>query len=123
MASEKLEKDKWKQMLDRLTKSVIGKSVEIEVASLGIGDQIEAEWTPLVGIAYDPKDDLVEVAVGDEVDHLINKPKEIYVDIGASGLISLEVVDGDDVRHIIKLRDPLMLPPPEDARRPQSARR
>ena len=110
-------------MLDRLTKSVIGKTVEIEVASLGIGYQIEAQWTPLVGIAYDPKDDLVEVAVGEEVDHLINKPKEMYVDIGSSGLISVEVVDSNDVRHIIKLRDPLMLPPPQETRRPASARR
>ena len=30
-----------------------------------------------------------------------------------AGMTSMEVVDGDDVRHIIKLRNPLMLPPPE----------
>jgi Family of unknown function (DUF5335) len=36
---------------------------EIEVASLALGDQVEAEWLPLLGIAYDPKDDLVQVAL------------------------------------------------------------
>ena len=70
-----------------------------------------------------PKDDLVEVALGDEVDHLISKPKELWVEISpSSGLISMEVVDRDDVRHIIKLRDPMMLPPPADARQAETAR-
>lgn len=62
-------------MLDHLTKSLVGKTVEIEVASLAIGDQIEAEWVPLVGIAYRPKNDTIEIALGDEIDHIINKPR------------------------------------------------
>ena len=36
---------------------------EIEIASLSICDQIEAEWLPLLGIVYDPKDDIIEVAL------------------------------------------------------------
>jgi hypothetical protein len=27
-------------------------------------------------------------------------------------LTSLEIIDGDEVQQIVKLRDPLMLPPP-----------
>jgi hypothetical protein len=40
------------------------------------------------------------------------KPREVYVDIGPTGLENLEVLDADDARHIMKLRDPLMLPAP-----------
>ena len=36
---------------------------EIEVASLDLGDQIEAEWLPLLGITYDDKDDVLEIAL------------------------------------------------------------
>ena len=50
-------------VFDRLSKTLEGKQAEIEVASLSLGDQVEAEWLPLHGITYDPNDDLVEVAL------------------------------------------------------------
>ena len=66
--------------------------------------------TPL-GIAYDPKNDVLEIAL-DGVDHLINSPKEVWVDAAAGELLSFEVIDGEGVSQIIQLREPLMLPPP-----------
>jgi hypothetical protein len=63
----------------------------------------------LLGITYDPKDDIVEVAL-EGLDHLIPKPREIYVEDGAEGMMAFEIVDTDDERQIIKLRDPHMLP-------------
>lgn len=111
MATEKLEKTVWQPYLDHVSKQLGAgtKRAEIEVASLQIGDQIEAEWVPLLGISYDPNDDLVEVLV-EGLDHLIHHPAEIWVDTGPGGLVSMEVIDKDDVRNIVKLRDPLMLP-------------
>src|SRR5436305_11733912 len=89
----------------------VGKRAEIEIASLAVGDQIEAEWLPLLGITYDPKDDLIEIAL-DGLDHLIPKPQRLFVDLGAEGLNSMQVIDADGLSQIVKLRDPLMLPPP-----------
>jgi hypothetical protein len=63
MATVKLDKGAWQAYFDRMSKLVTGKQAEIEAASLNIGDQIEAEWVPLLGISYDPKSDLVEVLV------------------------------------------------------------
>jgi hypothetical protein len=111
MTIQKLEKSKWRAFFDGLSNMLEGKRAEIEVASLALGDQIEAEWLPLLGLAYDPKDDLFEVAL-DGVDHMIPKPPEIYLDDDVGGLISIEVVDAEGTRQIIKLRDPLMLPAP-----------
>src|ERR1700680_4553290 len=88
---------------------IAGKQAEIEVASLDLGDQIEAEWVPLIGLVYDPKDDIVEVAV-EGLDHLIHKPRELYVEEEGGELSSLEVIDEDGTRSIIKLKDMLMLP-------------
>ena len=109
MATVKLDKGAWQTYFDRISKLVLGKQAEIEAASLNLGDQIEAEWVPLLGISYDPKDDLVEVLV-EGLDHLIRHPREIWVDQGPGGLTSMEVIDADDVRQIIRLRAPLMLP-------------
>jgi hypothetical protein len=111
MATQKLEKSTWQPYFDHVSKQIVAgsKQAEIEVVSLNIGDQIEAEWIPLLGISYDPKDDLVEVLV-EGLDHLIRNPVEVWVDAGPAGLTSMEVIDKDDYRNIVKLRDPLMLP-------------
>src|SRR6266481_6563974 len=88
MTIRKLERSEWRPFLDIVSKLLETKEAEIEVASLELGDQIEAEWLPLLGIAYDPKDDVLEIAL-DGVDHLIPGPQEIYVDIGPTGLAKL----------------------------------
>jgi hypothetical protein len=110
MTARKLDKTEWRPFFDRVSKLLIGKHAEVKIASLSLGDQIEAEWLPLVGIAYDPKDDLVEVAL-EGMDHMIRKPREIYVEGGPIGLDSVEIVDANGVKQIVQLRDPLMLPP------------
>lgn len=111
MGIVKLDKEEWQSYFDRISKLVLGKQAEIEVASLNLGVQIEAKWVPLLGIAYDPKNDLVEVLL-EGLDHLIRHPREIYVDEGPAGLTSMQVIDAGEVREIIRLRDPVMLPQP-----------
>jgi Family of unknown function (DUF5335) len=106
-----VEKAQWRPFLDTVSKLLEAKEAEIEVASLDLGDQVQAEWLPLIGIAYDPNDDVVEVAL-DGLDHMFQRPREIYLDNGVGGLTSLEIVDVDGVRQIVKLRDQLMLPAP-----------
>jgi hypothetical protein len=111
MATRKLDKAAWRGFCDRISKALVGKRAEIEVASLALGDQVKAEWLPLLGITYDPKNDILDVAL-DGVDHVVKAPRALHVDEEALGaLVNLEIVDGEDVRHIIVLRDPLMLPP------------
>ncbi len=112
MSTRKLEKSEWGPYFDSLSKVLGGAQAEIEIASLELGDQIEANWLPLIGLVYDPKDDLVEVAL-EGLDHMIRHPQEIYVDDGAGALASVEIVDGDDNRQIVSFREPLALPPPK----------
>jgi hypothetical protein len=111
MALLKLEKRQWHGYFDRLSKGLVGKQVEIEVASLALGVQVEAEWLPLLGIVYEPRKDVLEIAL-EKLDHMIRRPREIYADEDGIVLASLEIVDGEDIRHIVRLRQPLLLPPP-----------
>ena len=101
----------WRSFFDRLSKGLLGKWVEIEVASLDVGDQVTAEWIPMFGITYDSRDDLLDVAL-DRIDHLIWHPKEIVVEEGPTGVTSVAVVDKEGVRQVVKMKEPLMLPPP-----------
>jgi hypothetical protein len=111
MTARKLDKSQWRTFLDRLSKTLEGKQAEIEVASLSLGDQVEAEWLPLHGITYDPNDDLVEVAL-ERLDHMIRKPREIYLEDWIRGLTTIEIVDADGTKQVVKLREPLMLASP-----------
>jgi hypothetical protein len=109
MTLRKIDRSEWHGYCDAISKLLIGKVAEVEVAALSLGDQIEVEWLPLLGITYDPKNNLIEVAL-DEVDHLIHDPREFYVEEGPLGIDAIEIVDGGDERQIIKLQDPLALP-------------
>ena len=111
MAAQKIDKLKWSVFFDWFSRGMLGARVALEVASLDLGDQIEAEWLPLLGITYDDKDDLLEIAL-EGVDHLIYGPREVWADLNVGELGSFEVIDDRDVSQIIKLRQPLMLPSP-----------
>jgi hypothetical protein len=100
----------WRAFFDRMSKGLLGKWAEVEVASLDLGDQIVAEWVPMLGITYDARDDLLDVAL-DRSNHLIRHPREILVEEAPTGLASVAVVDEDGARQIVKLKEPLMLPP------------
>lgn len=115
MRTKKLEKAEWKAYFDRISKALGGRLAEIEVASLSLGHQVEANWLPLIGIAYDPKDDILEIAL-QELDHMIAKPREIAVEEAPNGLTSVEITDSDGIRQIVKLKSPLMLPAPSKAK-------
>lgn len=108
----KLEKPEWSGYFSFLSKgALLGKRAAVEIASLNIGAQVEADWVLLFGVAYDEKDDVLEITL-DGLDHLIRQPLEIHVDEGESILSSFAVLDYGGHRHIVRLRDPLMLPPP-----------
>jgi hypothetical protein len=99
----------WRPFFDRMSKALLGKWAEIEVASLDLGDQIIAEWIPLIGITYDTKDDLLDVAL-DRSNHLIRHPRDIVVEETPTGLASVAVIDAEGARQIVRLKEPLMLP-------------
>ena len=109
MQTRKLETNEWGSYFDRASKELTTRTVSIEVASLAIGDQIEVETVQLRGLTYDHKDDIFEVSTS-AVDHMIDHPAEIYVQDSAAGLESVEVVQTNDTRQIIKLSEPLRLP-------------
>jgi uncharacterized membrane protein len=107
-----IPKTEWRSFFDRMSKVLLGKRAEIEVATLDLGDQIIAEWVPLIGITYDSADDLLDIAL-DRANHLIRRPREIVIEEGDAGLASVAVVDADGTRQIVNLKDPLSLPPAE----------
>ena len=111
MPVQKLEKAAWSPFFNHLSKTLSGAQVEIDVGSLSLGGQVQADWVTLIGLDYDPKDDVVEVAL-EGLDHLIHNPRDIFVEQGDGQLTTIEIIDAEGVRQIIKLKEPLLLPAP-----------
>ena len=110
MPNVTIQRDQWRTFFDGMSKALLGKWAEVEVASLDLGDQIVVNSIPLLGITYDSRDDLLDVAL-DRLNHTIRHPREIVVDETATGVASVAVIDGDGVRQVIRLKEPLKLPP------------
>jgi hypothetical protein len=110
MPLTQLAKPQWQAYFDRVSKTLGAKRAMIEITGLGLGDQIEAEWIPLLGLSYDPKDDVL-VVVGEGLKHLISHPRQIHVDHELDWLQSVEAIDAEGNHHIVLLKDPLSLPP------------
>ncbi|CAN7460381.1 DUF5335 domain-containing protein [Phenylobacterium sp. LjRoot225] len=111
MSDRVVERSDWAALAGGLSRQLQGVQAEIEVAALGIGDQIQAEWVPLLGLAYDPKDDIFEVAVAG-LDHIIHEPETLVVQQEGAVVRNLAIGAKSGDRHILRFREPLRLPPP-----------
>jgi hypothetical protein len=111
MTLTQLAKTQWQAYFDSISKALGAKQVQIEATGLGLGDQIEADWIPLVGLSYDPKNDVFAV-IAEGVDHLIRHPKQIHIDHELEWLLNIEAIDAEDNRHVVLLKNPLSLPAP-----------
>jgi len=109
MASRALPKLEWKAYFDHLSKNLIGERAEVKIAGLASGNHIEARWVPLLGITYESKGDLLEIAL-ERLDHLIHRPRNIIVTESPAGLESMEIVDSEGRKQVVKLMKPLRYP-------------
>jgi hypothetical protein len=107
--SRTIPQAEWQTFFDGIAAALLGKRAEVEAASLDLGDQIVAEWVPLLGVSYDSRDDLLDVALGG-LNHLIRHPTDIYVQEGSRGVETIAVLSADGTKQILHLKDPMMLP-------------
>ncbi|HKR89998.1 MAG TPA: DUF5335 family protein [Phenylobacterium sp.] len=105
-----VDKSNWRPAADLLSRTLRGQLARLEVADQKLGDQIEAEWTPLLGVSYDPKDDLFEIQL-EGVDHLVRHPRSFAIREHGGLADSVAVGDDQGAEHIVTLREPIMLPP------------
>ena len=108
MSTHELARSEWRRYCDRLSKHVAGRRVELDIASLELGDHVEARWLPLLGVVFDARGDVLEVAL-DGVGHSILAPREIHLEHTDRGLVSLSIVSANDTVETLRFREPLEL--------------
>ena len=108
MAIRSVQPEEWYAFCIRTSRSLMGKRAAIEIASHSSGHCVEDFASPLLGISFRPVDDLISIHF-DGVDHVVRRPRELYVDERPDGLASLEIVDAEGYRRIVIVKDPPML--------------
>lgn len=104
-----IERENWQLYLDQLSRSIQGNYVEIEVASLGTGDQIEEAWIPLIGLSYDPKEEILFVHT-EQFERAIHNPKEVVAlhDAGMH-VRSISIKDAEGNVNTVNFRAPILI--------------
>jgi hypothetical protein len=110
MTARSIKKSEWASFCAAVSQALEGSRAEIEVASLDLGGQIEKEWAPFIGISYDPNNDIIDIALEDDVDHIVNKPRELVADVDDVNISAIQITDTEGTHHLVRLRDALMLP-------------
>jgi uncharacterized protein DUF5335 len=108
MSIRTLARAEWRSYCDRVSKQIAGRRVELDVASLDLGDHVEARWLPLLGIVFDSRSDVLEIAL-DGVGHSIVSPREVVLEETERGLVAIEIVAAGDTVEILRFREPLRL--------------
>lgn len=106
--TKQLPREQWKEYFDNFTKAFLEdlnpEDAVVEIVNPKLGDQFESDYARVIGVSYDPKDNVFEVAL-EGVDHLVYHPKEIWVVEEDNGFVStIEVVREDDTKEIIRLQ-------------------
>lgn len=109
MAIRSVNKEQRQAYFELLNRQLGATEAQIEIGGGQLGSQRQTDWLTLMGLSYDPRSDTMEISV-ENIDHWVTHPREIYVDDDIDGLRSIEIIDQDDNKQIIRLRQPLKLP-------------
>lgn len=106
------QRTEWTRLTDRLSAEYAGYEATIEVLDPEVGDNPMVERLPFDSVTYDPKDDVLVVAVGGKdqrypvvLRHLVHHPREMVVDQNPQGA-ALKVTDESGTTTLVSLLRP-----------------
>lgn len=115
--TRELERADWSAYFDSIASNIEGMLATIELMGEQLGDQTDVERLPVQAIGYDPRDDVLEIAVGGRgtrypvvLRHFVSKPTAISVEEPLEGRPSaILVTDASGLRTLVRLFEPGML--------------
>ncbi|HEY0449172.1 DUF5335 family protein [Actinophytocola sp.] len=103
-----LNRNEWLAAFDRMTSDHEGDEVTIEVLDPTIGYEPEAERMPFSYLNYDPKDDVVIVAVGGRTPrypvvlrHIVYRPSRVDIAVDEVPQPAVRVVEEDGTTTLV----------------------
>lgn len=104
MPLTQLRRDLWQTYFERLSRTLGTERVQVEATRLALSDV--TGWLALEGLSYDAEGDAIALRVGGG-ELRVPGPRRIDVDAEDEWLHSVEIVDAQGHRHVLRLRTPL----------------
>ena len=102
------DRSTWQALLERITLGRRGQPVTLEVLDEELGDQTPAHRLPLDSIGFDPRDDVIVIALsghaqgeGVVLRHLLTAPRSLDLLQQPHDSLVLQIVDGAGVQTLI----------------------
>ena len=108
MAEKCIVQQEWEGFFDELWKKIknLDEKVEIEIVAPSVFEGEEGKCLKIIGLSYDPKDNVVSVAC-ENIAHLIHNPQEISVYEEDGAIKQIRINDSSGAEHIIKFLVPI----------------
>jgi hypothetical protein len=106
-----ITRNEWRSFFNSISKFSEERQVDLAVAGLDIGYQIEAEWLPFDGISYESNTDTIFVHTP-RLDHAILRPTEVFAVMENNIVVSIEIKD-EERTQILEFRPPIRLSEPK----------
>jgi len=111
MKISEIKTQDWASQLNKISKTLENRDVNIEVFGMDVGAQLQVDSVHLKGLTYDTRDDVVEISL-DNYQHIIPQPTAIYMtseNDSIESIQSIEFVDGRDRKQLLTFVEPLLL--------------
>src|SRR5258708_40309062 len=95
MGIQRIDRSMWITVCAAISANLLGKRAEIELVSPAEGLLTEALQQPVLGILYDPANDVLTILL-EGIDHFIFQPKEMYLDFSLGGGGSIGIFENVD---------------------------
>src|SRR5262245_7072565 len=126
MITREIPREEWIRFFNDFSKKHEGWVINLEVVGSDIGDQVEAELHPLLGITADVKggENRIEIIVGgrpdDDLNRIIEKPQRVwYRHIEGEARDAIDIESEDGTKTLLQFR---YIPPAKTERQlPESA--
>ena len=103
MSVQQIDRSRSTGSFETLTGASIGKRAGIEFASLGIGNRVEPQWAPQIGMAHEPEDDRIDAGLAG-VGGVSGAPQDVHVD--PDGLGWAIAVEPGGTSQIVETKGP-----------------
>lgn len=108
----RIEKEKWLEFCDNLSKTRHGYEARLEIIGRAFGDQQQTAWLPFTGMSYDPHHSQIFVTLGGisshypvHLTHVVDSPTVLHAKQGDDGeFTSILIVSSDKLELLIHLQ-------------------
>lgn len=113
MTHERLEEPAWGQFCEVVSQMLASHTIDFEIVAPAVGDQPAGRSLDLIGLSYDAAGDTLHVSAraqgGRPLAHGIRSPRDMYAELGDTGVAQIVVIDARERKHLMRLREPSAL--------------